>query len=159
MKIYIPNILPSSLQNKLTNLTNTFGNPVIKIKYEVVSKESGIHWIMDDNISHIESTFHTNYELIKGYNNIDLLVDKTNYKSSDVFSQLPVNYILSKIYEFEFKLNNSKLSLIIECFEETQFFEKNMLPINFYFHYNETNFDLKNSFFQDEFNMFLSHLI
>jgi hypothetical protein len=168
MKIYIVNILPESLKNKLKNVFESF-EYIEKIKYELHSKEFGLHILEDDKIYLKESTFKTDYELIKGYQNLDLLLDKTNLEHNKlipVVSQLPVNYITTKYNVFEFKqYKKSNLSLIIECIEENDKFEKNMIPINFYFNYTfrdckETiNIDLKEPFFQDEFNVFLSKLI
>ena len=88
-----------------------------------------------------------------------MLIDKTEYKYIPVLSQLPVKYISTKIYELNFKLHKkSKLSLIIDCIEETYNFEKNLIPINFYLNYNEEKIDLKEHFFQEDFNVFLSQL-
>jgi hypothetical protein len=159
MKIYIINILPHTLTNKLPKIIEEFGIPEEKIKYELYSKEFGIHTFENEFIFHNESKFETVYELIKGYNNYDLLVDKTNYKQYEQVSQLPVNYICTIITEFKFKLHKkSNISFIIECIEETINFEKKIIPINYYFDYEDKNLDLNNSFFKEDFNRFLSHL-
>ena len=159
MRIYISNILPSTLTNKINKLTNYFDIVEETTKYEIYSKEFGLHIIDAKQMKHIETTFTTDYELIKGYNGLDLLIDKTEYKYIPVLSQLPVKYISTKIYELNFKLHKkSKLSLIIDCIEETYNFEKNLIPINFYLNYNEEKIDLKEHFFQEDFNVFLSQL-
>jgi hypothetical protein len=159
MKIYITSIIPQSLTKKLNNFVDLFGNPEEKIKYELCSKEFGIYIIENDTVSHIESTFEPEYELIKNYNNVDLLVDKTIYKEVQVISQLPVQYICSVYHELKFKIHKkSTLSLIIECVEEQINFEKTFIPINFYFDYEDLNLDLNEPFFQENFNGFLSHL-
>jgi len=164
MKIYIVNILPSSLKNKIDTLIEVFGVYSEKIKYELCSKEFGINIIEQQDIIHIETTFKTDYELIKDYEltnglKYDLLVDKTIYTSFPILSQIPVNYISSKYYELEFKIHKKgNLSLIIDCFEEINNFERNIIPINFYFNYNEKNLDLNDHFFQNDFNMLLSLL-
>jgi hypothetical protein len=159
MKIYIINILPETLTNKLQKIIAEFGLPEEKIKYELYSKEFGILTIENDLIFHNETKFETDYELIKGYNNFDLLVDKTIYNQYEVVSQLPVDYICTLINEFKFKLHKkANLSLIIECIEETVNFEKKNIPINYYFDYEDKKLDLNNSFFKEDFNRFLSHL-
>jgi len=159
MKIYIANLLPNTLISKMQNIIDLFGIPEEKIKYELSSKEFGTYIIDGNSISYIESTFEPEYEIIKNYNNFDLLVDRTNYKHFEIISQLPVNYICTPYYELKFKLNKkSNLSLIIECIEEVENYEKKSIPINFYFDYEDKKLDLKNPFFQEDFNRFLSHL-
>lgn len=160
MKIYISNILPSSLNSKFDKLCIQFGEPKLNKKYEVISKEFGLIIIEEQTISHIESSFKTDYELIKNYNNYDLLVDRTNNSKIPLKSQFPVNYIHTKLLQYHFKLQNkSKLSLIINYLEEpNNNFELIRIPIDFYFEYNNDILDLKDPFFQEEFNMFLSAL-
>jgi hypothetical protein len=159
MRIYIVNIPPKSIKDKINKLTSLFGISEKSIRYEICSKEFGINIIEDQKISHIESTFKQNYEMIKGYNKCDLLIDKTQYNKIPIVSQLPVNYIISKYIELKIKSSNkSKLSLIIESFEEPQNFEIVTLPVNFYFEYDCEILDLNDPFFQEDFNMFLSNL-
>lgn len=160
MKIYIPSVSPISLKDKLNKLTKLTGEPKIQHKYEIISKENGLIIIENQNIYNIESSFKTNYELIQKYNNIDLLIDRSVNTTISLKSQFPVNYILSKIKLFEFKHNTkSKLSLIIECFEETtNNFELDNIPVNFYFNYESDLLDFNDIFFKEEFNMFLSYL-
>jgi hypothetical protein len=162
MKIYIINILPQSLKNKIKNMMESFECNE-KIKYELNSKDFGLHILEDDKIYNIESTYKTDYEMVKGYNNFDLLIDKTTkIPNIPVISQLPVDYIITKYHVLEFFLlnNNSNISLILECLEEIENFEKILVPVNFYFNYKKEikNFDLKDSFFQQDFNVFLSML-
>lgn len=165
MKIYIVNILPESLKNKIKNMMDSFEYNE-KITYELHSRDFGLHILKDDKMYLKESTFKSDYELIKGYTTseclikYDLLIDKQEIKNIPVISQLPVNYIITIFNIFEFKAcKNSKLSLIIECLEETENFVKKSIPVNFYFNYNNDNLDLNDPFFQDEFNVFLSMLI
>jgi hypothetical protein len=159
MKIYIVNILPESLKNKINILKQDYEFSETN-KYELHSKDYGLLFIENNKIHLIESTFNTDYQLIKNYGKVDLLIDKSNYKFIPVNSQLPVNYIITIFNIFEFKVcKNSKLSFIIECLEETENFVKKSIPINFYFNYNNDNLDLNDPFFQDEFNVFLSMLI
>ena len=87
-----------------------------------------------------------------------------------VLSQLPVNYILTKMTVYEYQVSKkSKLKLVVECLDEplqqNVFFQKdkqtvvtNIVPFNFYFVYNETKLDLSDRFIKEEFNVFLSHL-
>jgi hypothetical protein len=137
----------------------------------------------------VEAQFKTDYHLIKGhqYNNnqnknqkdptsCDLLFDLTVYQNVPVVSQLPVKYILTKIQRFSYKLNKkSNWKLIIDSIRETnpETMDKELIPINYYFEYsdnrnpNNINNTNKKEFketidellFQDEINMFLSHLI
>lgn len=159
MKIYITNILPQTINNKIHKLSSIFGNPEKKIKYEIFSEEFGIYTIEEDIITQIESSFTPNYELIKNYKTYELLVDRTKYIKIPLVSQFPVKYLNTRILELKFKSSiKSKLSLIIDCFEEIDNYELNIIPINFYFNYDEETLDLKDKFFQEEFNMFLSHL-
>jgi hypothetical protein len=102
----------------------------------------------------------TDYELIKNYNNYDLLVDRTNNTKIPLKSQFPVNYIHTKFLQLFFKIHNkSKLSLVINYLEEPDNnFEIIRIPVDFYFNYDSEILDLKDPFFQEEFNMFLSAL-
>ena len=158
MKIYIVNILPESLNNKLNIFKQHYEFKETQ-KYELHSQDYGSHIIENNKIHLIESSFNTEYQLIKNYEKFDLLIDKTNDKLIPVISQMPVNYIISIFHIFEFKTcKNGKLSLIIECLEETENFVKKSIPVNFYFNYNNDNLDLKDTIFQEEFNVFLSKL-
>ena len=160
MKIYITSILPQSItNNKINKLSSIIGKPETKYRNEIFSEDFGIYTIEENLITQIESTFNLNYELIKNYNTYDLLVYKTIYNKKPIVSQFPVNYLNTNILELKFKYSTkSKLSLIIECFEEIDNYEIIIVPINFYFNYDEENLDLKDKFFQEDFNMFLSHL-
>jgi hypothetical protein len=159
MKIYIINLLPQSIKNKWNKLINSLGYPEEKIIFEIFSKEFGKYIIEEEQIYHLETTFINSYETVRYYNNLDLLVDKTDYKYIPVVSQLPTKYISKRLINLTFKLSKkSKLSLIIECLEETVDFEKQLVPIHFYFDYNDDKLDLKDPFFQEDFNMFLSQL-
>lgn len=169
MKIYITDIFPSSLKNKLTKINEYLSNTISR--YEIVSEEYGIHIIEGDKIYRIEPNFKPDIQLIKDtlYNN--LLIDNTNYKMIPVVSQLPYNYILTKITIHEYQVcKKSKLKLVVECLNEpvstNVFFSKKnqstidttVIPINFYFVYNESKIDLTDQFLKEEFNVFLSHL-
>jgi len=177
-KIYITNIFPSSLKNKLTNmkelLTNSFN------KYEIASEDFGLHFIEkekgrekekgEDKMYRIEPNFDPKFQLIKNFGklNSDLLIDQTKYVCCPVVSQLPVNYVLTKLTILEYKTNKkAKLQLVIECLKEPitigSYFSpdkhigEELVPINFYFVY-DGNLDLTDRFFQEEINVFLSHL-
>jgi hypothetical protein len=166
MKIYIVNIAPQSLKNKIKNMVESFEYNE-KITYELHSQDFGLHILEDEKIYLKESTFKSDYELIKGYSisdcliKYDLLIDKQEIKNIPVISQLPVNYIITKFHIFEFKNNNkSNLTLKIECIEEVENFERKLIPVNFYFNYKNEDkiLDLNDAFFQEEFNVFLSML-
>lgn len=169
MKIYITDIFPSSLKNKLTKINEYLSNTISR--YEIVSEEYGIHIIEGDKIYRIEPNFKPDIQLSKQYMKNDLLIDNTNYKLIPVVSQMPYNYILTKITIHEYQVcKKSKLKLVVECLNEpvptNVFFSKKqqsaidttVIPINFYFVYNESKIDLTDQFLKEEFNVFLSHL-
>lgn len=169
MKIYITDIFPSSLKNKLTKINEYLSNTISR--YEIVSEEYGIHIIEGDKIYRIEPNFKPDIQLSKQYMKNDLLIDNTNYKLIPVVSQMPYNYILTKITIYEYQVcKKSKLKLVVECLNEpvqtNVFFSKKtqsaidttVIPINFYFVYNDAKIDLTDHFLKEEFNVFLSHL-
>jgi hypothetical protein len=86
-----------------------------------------------------------------------------------VTSQLPVNYILTKMTIYEYQIDKkSNLKMFVEClnepvsqnvfFSQNKQIDTNTIPINFYFIYNEKKIDLSDRFLKEEFNVFLSHL-
>ena len=180
MKIYISNIFPSTIKNKLTNLKDL--QTISFDKIELASKDYGIHYIEkgkgnnanknNEKIYRCEPNFEPKFQLIKNFGptNSDLLIDKTKYVYCPVVSQLPVNYILTKLTVLEYQTSKkSKLKLVIECLKEPvvigSYFSpdkhmgEELIPIDFYFVYDDlTKLDLCDRFFQEEINMFLSHL-
>jgi hypothetical protein len=91
-----------------------------------------------------------------------LLVDKTKYIHIPIVSQIPVNYILTKMTCFEYVSSDKKngLKLVVECLEETnEILDKEIIPINFYFSFNSSSnsLDIDNNLLQ-EINMFLLEL-
>lgn len=174
MKIYVTDIFPSSLKNKLTNLREYLSDTISR--YEIVSEEYGIHIIEDDAIYRVEPNFKPDIHLVKQSDSItnDLLIDNTNYKMIPVVSQLPFNYILTKMTIYEYKVSKkSKMKMVIECLNEpvsTNVFFANakkngpantetiVIPINFYFVYDDVKIDLTDRFVKEEINVFLSHL-
>jgi hypothetical protein len=188
MKIYITNIFPSLIKDKLTNIQHLLINTNGTNKHELISTEFGTHFIEEDNqkntiMYRVEPNFNQRLQLVKGYTNAlgsgnknnnkpnDLLLDYTKYIHCPVVSQMPTEYILIKMIVFEYKTNpKSKLKLVVEYLKEptvgnyfstNKHIGENMVPINFYFDYKqESNYeiDLTDPFFQEEINMFLSHL-
>ena len=171
MKIYITDIFPSSLKNKLTNLKEYLSNTISR--YEMVSEECGIHIIEEDAIYRVEPNFKPDIHVINNSDLINsLLIDNTNYKMIPVVSQLPFNYILTKMTIYEYQVSKkSKLKMVIECLNEpvptNVFFAKKnglvntetmVIPINFYFVYDDVKIDLTDRFVKEEINVFLSHL-
>jgi hypothetical protein len=171
MKIFITNILPSSLKNKLTKMQ---GFEVKSFnKTEIASEDYGLHIIENNKIYRVEPTFEKNLQLIKNFGNtrVELLLDKNKYIHCHVVSQMPVNYILTKLLILEYQTSKkSKLKLVVECLKETitigSYFSpdkhigEDIVPINFYFVFDEptNNLDIMDQFFQEEINVFLSHL-
>jgi hypothetical protein len=161
MKIYVTNINPSTI--KLEKLDKYLLNKNGHKKYELVSEEFGTHIIEQYNsknnnnnnnknhqeqiIYRIEPTLNTDLHLINDFNGYNLLFDKTNYVHIPVISQLPANYILTKMICFEYYIdqnikNNgknenkaSKLKLVIECLLECSnaLLENKLVPVNLYF--------------------------
>jgi hypothetical protein len=163
MKIYIPNIPLTNIKNNIHKLEEYQVNK--SIFYELNSLDYGIHIIDNNNLYRIEPNFEENIKLIKNFNGRDdLLLDMTTEKKIPVFSQMPTNYILTKIIKFEFtKSSKSNLKLIINCINsgkqsDNLDISNNEEPIDFYFFYDNSNIDITNAFFQDELNMFLSIL-
>ena len=112
----------------------------------------------------IEPTMNMDLHLINNFNGCNLLVDKTEYVHIPVLSQFPVDYILTKMTCFEYKINakSNDLKLVIECLEETnELLEKEMIPVNFYFTCKssfDNSFDKLENNLLEEINMFLSEL-
>jgi hypothetical protein len=162
MNIYITNILPIQLKHKLTNLTQKFIHTE-KIQYELHSPDFGLTVLDNNTIVRYEPTFETNYEMVKNYNGCDLLIDMTKYTQIVENSQLPVNYIMTKIIHNEYKIHKkSLLTLVINCLIEINFLNTDIIPIDFYFSYNNEIINvqdiLTNRFFQEDFNVFLTEL-
>jgi hypothetical protein len=154
MKIYIANMNINNIKKNIEKLDNYCINKQGTIIYELYSNDSEIYIIEESKIYKIEN-INENYELLKSYNNYDLLIDYTSNSKKELLSQLPLNYILTKITRYEFKINKkSNLSLIIEYKLDLA----NNDLYDFYFIYNEKKIDMKNMFFQEEFNMFLFYL-
>lgn len=189
MKLYITNVPPSAIKTNLDKISSyliskreiyelfseDYGLHVIET---IPSKNKKEH---NTQIYKVEAQFETNYHLIKGhqYNNsnnyinkCDLLLDLTAYKNVHVVSQLPIKYVLTKIQRFSYKLNKkSNWTLLIDCIREInpETMDKELIPVNYYFVFdsgfnkNEDNKkeikETLNLLFQDEINMFLSHLI
>lgn len=167
MKIYITDIFPSSLKNKLTKFDKYLVNSVTK--YELTSEDYGINYIENDSIYRVEPNFKPDFRVIKDHFDNELLIDNTDYKMIPVLSQLPVDYILTKMILQEYQVyKKSKLKLVIEFLNEplqqNVFFQQNnqqnfaLVPINFYFIYNDNKIDLSDQFIKEEINVFLSHL-
>ena len=134
-------------------------------KMELESTDFGKHIIESNSIYRIEPNFNMKYEIKeKYYKNYDLLIDYSQYNKIKTLSQLPVNYILTKLTIYEYKINeNSNMKLIIECIKEINLDNKNnvnyeMKPYNFYFDYNENKL-VNDENINEEINVFLSHLI
>ena len=167
MKIYITDIFPSSLKNKLTKLD--FFNKQTLSRTELVSEDYGIHIIENDTIWRMEPNFNTDIHIINKFFKNELLIDNTDYKMIPDVSQLPTSYILTKITIYEYQIDKkSKMKLVVECLNEpvatNVFFQQNeqpttnMIPFNFYFIYNNKTIDFTDQFLKEEFNVFLSHL-
>lgn len=166
MKIYITNIPPSAV--KLDRLNKYIVNKDGYKKYELVSKEFGTHIIEirkqnEPTIYRIEPTLNMDLHLIN-IPNASLLVDKTKYVHIPVVSQMPVDYVLTKMTCFEYAIKNkpsSKIKMVVECLVENSniLSDKEIMPINYYFHFfdKKNNLDIDDNLLE-EINMFLSEL-
>ena len=166
MKIYVTNIPPSSI--KLERINKYLLNKDGYKKYELVSKEFGTHIIEvhkqnEPTMYRIEPTLNMDLHLIN-LPKASLLVDKTKYVHIPVISQLPVDYILTKMTCFEYAIKNktgSKIKMIVECFIENSniLSDKEIMPINYYFHFLDktNNLDIDDNLLE-EINMFLLEL-
>jgi hypothetical protein len=161
MKIYVTNIPPSTI--KLASIDKYILKKDGYKKYELASEEFGIHVIEKEQIYRIEPTLNMDLELIHNFNGSSLLVDKTKYVHIPVISQLPVDYILTKMTCFEYIIGSNKkngLKLVVECLEETnEMLDKEMIPVNFYFVNSSSNsLDLVDNKLLEEINVFLLEL-
>jgi hypothetical protein len=165
MKIYVTNIPPSTI--KLASIDKYILKKDGYKRHELVSGEFGIHVIEKEQIYRIEPTLNMDLELIHNFNGSSLLVDKTKYVHIPVISQLPVDYILTKMTCFEYIIGSNKkngLKLVVECLEETnQMLDKEMIPVNFYFVNSSSNsssnsLDLVDNKLLEEINVFLLEL-
>lgn len=156
MKIYITNIPPSTINiaaiDKYRLLKEGYK------KYELVSEEFGTHIIEKEKMYRIEPTLNMDLHLINNFNGYNLLVDKTKYVHIPVISQFPVDYVLTKMTCFEYIIGSNKknrLKLVIECIEESnELFDKEMIPVNFYFSL-DSSLNLVDDNLLQEINVFL----
>ena len=158
MKIYITNIPPSTI--KLASIDKYRISKEGYKKYELVSQEFGTHIIEKEKMYRIEPTFNMDLHLINDFNGFSLLVDKTKYVHISVISQLPVDYILTKMICFEYIINSNtskknSVKLVVECLEEcNETLDKEMVPVNFYFSL-DSSLDLVDNNLLEEINVFL----
>ena len=144
MKIYITNIPPSTI--KLAAIDKYRISKEGYKKYELVSQEFGTHIIEKEKMYRIEPTFNMDLHLI-----------------NPVISQLPVDYILTKMICFEYVINSNaskknSVKLVVECIEEcNETLDKEMVPINFYFSLNYSS-NLVDDNLLEEINVFLLEL-
>ena len=162
MKIYITNIPPSSI--KLERLNKYLLSKDGYKKYELVSKEFGTHIIEirkqnEPTMYRIEPTLNMDLHLIN-MPNASLLVDKTNYVHIPVVSQMPVDYILTKMTCFEYAIKNksgSKIKMIVECLIENSNILSDKEIISILFSSQKNNLDIEDNLLE-EINMFLLEL-
>lgn len=158
IKIYVPNVLPSKID--MNSFCENFRYST-KTKLELSSLDFGIHIVEKDDIYRIEPSFKEHYNVIKNYNGIDLLIDENKEIRVPVVSQLPSEFIIVNKIIYEFKQSfKPNVFFIIECVQQKckVTLDEIMVPVDFYFSCNKSNFDIDNIFFQDEINKFLSML-
>lgn len=163
MKIYISNIPISNITKNIHKLSEYMINPNGNNIIELHSLDYGLHIIQEDKIYRHEPEFNPQYEIIREFNGYDLLIDKSKSKLLPVVSQMPINYIITKFKVYEYKIDKkTDLKFIIKCIKTPTTHIKNINNCeevcDFYFEYENTNLDLTDIFFQDQINMFLSHL-
>jgi len=162
MKIYVTNIPPSTI--KLAGIDKYRLSKEGYKKYELVSEEFGMHVIEKEKMYRIEPILNMDLHLINNFNGYNLLVDKTKYVHIPLVSQLPVDYMLTKMTCFEYAIKNkrgSKIKMIVECLVENSniLSDKEIMPINYYFHFldKKNNLDIDDNLLE-EINMFLLEL-
>lgn len=170
MKIYITTIDVSNISKNINNLSEYLLDVNGKDISELHSLDYGLHIIENNNIYRLEPDFLPDYNIVKNFHGHDLLLDYSIPKLLPVLSQMPTNYILTKVKIYEYKTNKkSNIKLIIKCIKTTPEIkirsDMNNVnintieePIDFYFEYENSKIDLTDKFLQEEFNMFLSHL-
>jgi hypothetical protein len=117
------------------------------------------------NMYRIEPTLNMDLHLIDNYNGFNmhkvqpiLLVDKTNYVHIPIVSQFPVDYLLTKMICFDYKMTKSGLKMTVECLlESNEYLEKEYKPINFYFTIYNSSLNIDDNLLE-EINMFLLEL-
>ena len=136
MKIYI---LTNLKKINIKNLNNL--NQTKVLEYQNIYSSEGIFRIQNNNIYKL---IPKDYPLEKiTYNNLNFILNKNNYKFTEIMYYTPYNHIKYDIKEIEYKLDiNSKLSLIIE------YNNNNINKIYFSTNENELNDNLKNNMFE-----------
>ena len=160
MKIYFPHILPKSLIYVLPYLDKKLHKQQTKHITEICSEEDGIFFIDGKNIVRLEPSYKTDYIFDIKFNEQPIVIDNTKYTYINILSQLPINYILSKVIQLEYTLysNQKDMKLIIQCIEDNTNAGDKLIPINFFINHEEEQLDLSNCFVIEKINMFLSHL-
>ena len=136
MKIYI---LTNLKKINIKNLNNLYQTKVLE--YQNIYSSEGIFRIQNNNIYKL---IPKDYPIQKiTYDTIDFIVDKSNYKFTEIMYYIPYNHIKYDIKEIQYKLDiNSKLSLIIEYNND------NINKIYFSTNEDELNDNLKNNMFE-----------
>lgn len=159
VKIYIQNKTIQSLQNKLKKL-DKYLTKKTQIQ-NIYSKDLGIYKIDNGIIYFLEPSFEEKYEMKEyTYNNIvnKLIVYYTNENKIPIVSQLPVEYIIHNITELHYKMTDkADIELTICGGYHTNLLDL-FIPTDFYFTCKDSNFNLDNPFFMEEFNLFLAML-
>lgn len=163
MKIYITNLLVTNIAKNITRLSEYILDVNGKEIIELHSLDYGLHIIEKDKVFRHEPDFNPHYEAVRDFYGYDLLINKSKCKLLHVVSQMPTNYIMTKMKIYEYKRDKkSQLKLVVRCIQpKTQvkaLITNSEEPIDFYFEYDSHSIDLTDKFFQEEFNMFLSEL-
>lgn len=159
IKIYLHKISPKQIN--VEKMHKQFQCKNIISNLEIHSLDFGFHISENDEIYRIEPSFKEHYKLIKDYNGFDLIIDENTYTKIPLLSQLPHECIVTHKFVLEFKQGTkSKISCKVECIQEKckETLNEKMIPIDFYFACKKDDFDIQNSFFQNELNVFLSEL-
>lgn len=159
IKIYLHKISPNQIN--IDKLHKQFPHKKRMRYSEFHSLDFGVQIVENDEIFRIEPSFKEHYTLIKDYNGFDLIVDENIYTKIPVVSQLPHECIMTNKIALEFKQGpKSNISWRVECIQEKckETFNERIVPVDFYFVCKKEDFDIQNSFFQNELNVFLSAL-
>jgi hypothetical protein len=161
MKIYITNKSLYYIEERLNRLKNILIEK--NVIYELYPENDSIYTIEKNKIYKINRVLNENYTIINNYKGYDLLIDESHIEKSEVISQLPMSYILTKKIEHKYKLNEiSNFMLVVICIYEKniQSLNYNIKVIDYYVENIDTNININinNIEIQEELNRLLSYL-
>ena len=180
MKIYVNSYQPIDILDKIKKIDTQFSN---YSKYiEIISSE-GIYKIENNNLFKLHTVDYPVHCLKHFYKNVVLFIDKSYYKTENIYSQIPPDHEIRDVtclyyqicdpkmlpHKIKNKNNDYHIQFVVEgTYKEIEINVKTnsnnvnnkynyFVPHDFYFVVNE-NFDFDNSFCKEYLNEFLSQL-